>query len=121
MSLDVSLYGEAEEELCCECGKPRMVSHCIFDANITHNLNKMAKEAGIYKHLWRPEELGITRASELIQPLSDGLALLKSERTRFEKHNPKNNWGSYAYFVPWVEKYLNACKENPNAEVKVSR
>ena len=33
-----------------------------YSANITHNLGKMAEEAGIYKHLWRPEEIGITKA-----------------------------------------------------------
>ena len=30
----------------------------VFSANITHNLGAMAKEAGIYMHLWRPDELG---------------------------------------------------------------
>lgn len=46
----------------------------VYDANITHNLNTMAEEAGIYKHLWRPEELGITKAKDLIEPLAEGLA-----------------------------------------------
>ena len=29
--------------------------HSVFDANITHNLGKMAGEAGIYEALWHPE------------------------------------------------------------------
>lgn len=29
----------------------------VFDANITHNLNRMAGAAGIYEALWRPGEL----------------------------------------------------------------
>jgi hypothetical protein len=48
----------------------------VYTANITHNLNRMAKEAGIYKHLWRPDEIGITLAGELIEPLQSGLALV---------------------------------------------
>src|SRR5690242_20071192 len=54
----------------------------VFDRNITHNLNAMAGEAGIYKHLWRPEELGITHARQLIEPLRAGLELLRSDPER---------------------------------------
>ncbi|MBK8772221.1 MAG: hypothetical protein IPM06_17610 [Rhizobiales bacterium] len=51
----------------------------IYASKITHNLNKMASAAGIYKHLWRPEEIGITKAAQLIEPLREGLALLLSD------------------------------------------
>ena len=93
----------------------------IYDANITHNLNKMAEEAGIYKHLWRPEEIGVTKAQQLIAPLRAGLELLKAYPARFEKHNASNGWGMYEHFVPFVEQYLAACEENPDATVEVSR
>jgi hypothetical protein len=91
----------------------------VFSANITHNLGRMAAEAGIYIHLWRPEELGITKARELIAPLQAGLALMKSEPERFEAHNPANGWGSYDVFVPWIEEYLAACQMYPDADVSV--
>jgi hypothetical protein len=93
----------------------------VYQSNITHNLNAMAEEAGIYKHLWRPEEIGITNAEELIQPLQAGLDLLLSDPTRFEKHNPLNGWGSYAGFVGFVQGYLKACKKHPDATVEASR
>jgi precorrin-6x reductase len=32
------------------------ISATPFEANITHNLNRMAEAAGVYKVLWRPEE-----------------------------------------------------------------
>lgn len=39
----------------------------IYEDSITHNLNKMADCAGIYQHLWRPEEIGIScKAQDLI-------------------------------------------------------
>lgn len=107
MSLDVSLT----KVMPCE----------IYGANITHNLNKMAAEAGIYEHLWRPEEIGITTAAQLIEPLRAGLALLKSDPARFEAFNPSNGWGSYEGLVSFVERYLEACEEAPDAEVSVSR
>jgi len=93
----------------------------IYDANITHNLNNMADEAGIYKHLWRPEEIGITHAKQLINPLREGLALLLSDPERFKKFDPKNKWGDYDGLVKFVRSYAAACEENPNAEVSVSR
>jgi hypothetical protein len=93
----------------------------IFSLNITHNLNSMASEAGIYKHLWRPEEIGITKAGQLIQPLTDALALLLAEPQRFEKFNPANGWGSYDGLVNFLRSYLAACSENPDASISVSR
>ena len=93
----------------------------LYQANITHNLGKMAGEAGIYQHLWRPEEINITKASELIEPLTTGLVLLKSDEKRFMKFNSPNGWGMYEHFVPFVEEYLNACKEFPDATISISR
>ena len=93
----------------------------VFKANITHNLNKMATEAGIYEALWRPEEIGITNALQLIPILEKGLALLQSDRERFVAFNPENGWGSYDAFVPWVKRYLDACRKWPDAKVEASR
>lgn len=93
----------------------------VYSANITHNLNRMADEAGIYHHLWRPDEIGVTKAAELIEPLKVGLELLKSDPDRFKAFNPSNGWGDYEGLVSFVERYLAACKEYPEAEVSVSR
>lgn len=93
----------------------------IYDGNITHNLGPMAREAGIYTHLWRPDEIGITKAGELIQPLAHGLVLLTDEPERFKAHNPPNGWGSYEGLVRFVGAYLAACIEAPDADVEVSR
>lgn len=93
----------------------------VYWANITHNLNKMASEAGIYACLWRPDEHGITHARQIIEPLVAGLALMAAEPARFEALNPPNGWGSFERFVPWCERYLQACRDNPEALVRVSR
>ena len=125
MSLDVYLRGPAEQ-VACTC------SHCwddhmredreeFFQANITHNLNKMAREAGIYEACWRPEEIGITKAEQLIEPLEHGIERLKAEPERFKQFNPSNGWGDYDGFIQWLENYLAACIEHPNAEITVSR
>lgn len=93
----------------------------VYSANITHNLGAMAREAGIYECLWRPEEIGITQAHQLIEPLRAGLSMMRAEPARFEAHNSPNGWGLYENFVTWIEKYLAACEEHPDAEVSVWR
>ncbi len=93
----------------------------VFEGNVTHNLGGMASEAGIYKHLWRPDEIKITKAEQLIEPLTVGLLLLISNPERFKKLNPDNGWGDYEGLVEFVRSYLKACKENPDAEIRVSR
>lgn len=93
----------------------------VYSANITHNLGKMATAAGIYECLWRPEEIGINRAEQLISPLSLGLRRLEDDPSEFHKYNSPNGWGLYEHFVPFVRAYLEACKAYPEATVSVSR
>jgi len=124
MGLDVELRGPEQTVPCtCDCGNVHetQVSDQLYDANITHNLGRMAEAAGIYKHLWRPEELGITKASELIGPLTDGIEQLEADPDKFEQYNAANGWGLYEHFVPFVRNYLNACKKHPDATVHASR
>jgi hypothetical protein len=125
MSLDVYLKSDLRKEIvtchCCGHSREEEVSDTLFDSNITHNLGRMAEAAGIYKHCWRPEEIGILKASQLIQPLEDGLQKLKSDPDAFKVYNASNGWGLYEHFVPWVEEYLKACKEYPDANVSAYR
>lgn len=107
MSLDVSLLVIQPVE--------------VYDANITHNLGRMAEAAGIYECLWRPEEIGITKAAQMIEPLTAGLKKLKRAPVKYSKLDSPNGWGRYVHFVPFVERYLKACIANPDAEVRASR
>ncbi len=93
----------------------------VYSANITHNLNKMASEAGIYNHLWGPDEINIEKAEQLIEPLQEGLTLLEGDPEKFKQFNPENGWGTYEGLVSFVHDYLKACKEYPNADVRVWR
>ncbi len=113
MSLDVYLL----ENKCFHCGRGEE----LYSSNITHNLNKMADAAGIYKHLWRPDEIGAKKAKDIIQPLKEGLAKMIAEPEKFKAYNAPNGWGMYEHFIPWVEKYLEACELFPDADIGVSR
>jgi hypothetical protein len=125
MSLDVYLEGKPElvECVCPECQNKHTKEHtpCFYSANITHNLNTMADKAGIYKQLWRPDEIRVTKASELIIPLTEGLKKLKASPDKYKKFNPDNGWGDYEGLVEFVKNYLEACTQYPDANVTVSR
>lgn len=93
----------------------------VYSANITHNLNKMARECGLYEALWRPDEHGYATAGQIVPILEAGLQLLRADPARFKAFDALNGWGTYEQFVPWVERYLAACKEYPDAEIGVDR
>lgn len=154
MSLDVDLVGPEETVECqcstCDHAHTRTTRRTYFSANITHNLNRMADEAGIYLALWRPEEmlapdialvlkdaeeedyhgeqaqelrrqLPTAYARDLIEPICRGLSMMKADPNRFIAFDSPNGWGLYKDFVPWIERYLAACEEHPDARVEVSR
>lgn len=93
----------------------------VFSANITHNLGRMARLAGIYEALWRPEEIGIVYAKDLIPRLREGIAWLEANREEAETANPPNGWGDYDGLLGFVREYLVACEGYPEATVRVSR
>ncbi len=97
----------------------------LHSSNITHNLNKMASEAGIYKVLWRPEELQPTKeptkAKYITAAIEKGLNDMKERPSYYKQFNSPNGWGTYKDFIPWIEEYLEALKKYPEALVTTSR
>ena len=107
MSLDISLSAVRPTE--------------VYSDNITHNLTGMASAAGLYRAMWRPEELNISKAGELIPILASGLQALLADPEKFTAMNPPNGWGDYSGFLDSVQKYLEACRAHPDADISVSR
>ena len=113
----------------------------LYSANITHNLGQMADKAGIYEALWRPyflhpdcpkefnsndeeyafEEAHPMLSKDIIQTLEKGYEDMKARPEYYKQFDAKNGWGLYIHFLPWVEKYLEACKSYPDAEISTSR
>lgn len=93
----------------------------VYWGNITHNLGRMAQEADIYYALWRPEEKGFKYAKDIIPTLELGLEMMKADPERFKQFDSDNGWGTYDQFLPFIMEYLEACKENRDALIEVSR
>lgn len=116
MSLDVTLYVSVDT------GGVEPETITLFTANYTHNCGNMARAAGVYNHVWRPDELDDVRvAGDLIDPLRAGIKTMENDPARFVALNPENGWGSYETFLPWLREYLAACVEHPKAMVDTWR
>lgn len=99
----------------------------VYSGNITHNLGKMAAEVKLsngktlYDVLWRPDEHGYKLAEDISELLDEGFNILLADPAKFIAFNPSNHWGSYDGLVKFVYEYRNACWDNPDAELSVSR
>lgn len=109
--------------ICSDCGTEHTTSYpeTLFSKSITHNLTKMAEEAGIYGILWHPETNGIETASDMIPELTEGLRKLIEDPIKFQVFNPENGWGSYNVLVKFVDEYLQACLKHRDAIVVADR
>ena len=96
------------------------IPYDVFTINITHNLQRMAMEANLYKYLWNPDDKPLI-ARDMIIPLEKGLEILKAAPDYFKQFNPENGFGNYEDLVNAVECYITACKAHPNAKVMVWR
>jgi hypothetical protein len=140
MSLDVTLYRNYHVSY--DGGKTlEEKQEDVYSANITHNLGKMAGEAGLYEALWRPyqlkegynipegdhdaeykfEEANPVRAYEIIPIIEKGLEDMLARPKHYETFNSPNGWGMYHNFVPWIKEYLEALKEYPESFVDCDR
>lgn len=116
MSLDLTLYADVDTG---GADKHRVY---LYEANYTHNCGKMAKEAGVYLYVWRPEECpDVKQAGDLVEPLRAGIKAMEDEPQRFIALNPENGWGSYDTFLPWLRSYLEACVAHPKALISAWR
>lgn len=106
MSLDIDLieYGES-----------------MWSANMTHNLNKIAIEAGVYECLWRPDEIGVKYARDNISNLRFALGFFYSKYDELKKLNPPNGWGDIDGLIEVTQDFLKACMEYPNAIIECDR
>lgn len=93
----------------------------VWSGNVTHNLIQMAEAAGLYTALWRPDELGLVVAADIIPHLVAGLAELEAEPDRFRALIPTNRYGDYEHLLCFVNSYFTACRNNPDATISVSR
>lgn len=98
-----------------------LVKSEVYHGNITHNLASMARAAGVFDAVWRPDEVGYTRARQLINPLREGIDRLERDPDKFRGFNAPNGWGTYDDLLLFLSRYHKACILYPDAEIEVDR
>jgi len=119
MSLSIELFYQPQR-----CGDNNVCviyDDVVWERNITHNLNKMAKKAKLYKVMWKPEKLGVDTAEKAIPYLEKGLKKLKRKKDKLLKYQPENGWGTYDDLLQFVEDYLNNCRQHPDSQIYITK
>jgi hypothetical protein len=115
MSLDVYL------QMYVDTGGKEKHRVVLYEANITHNLTGMADACGLYKPVWRPEDIVIKTGADLIQHLRDGIKRLESAPAYYSQFDSESGWGTYNQFLPFLRGLLVACVQHPKAEYYACR
>lgn len=98
----------------------REIKDTVYDANITHNLSKMAFESGIYDAIWGISD-SQTICSEVSEMLAKGIQDMKDRPEYYRQFSAGNGWGTYEQFIPWLENLLEAYIKYPNATISISK
>lgn len=115
MSLDISLRSASPVETTCNCcGSSIDYYETHFEANITHNLVPMAKEAGLYDYLWGTNG---KYAKDISWELYTGLTKLRAYPSVYKRLDAANGWGKYEDFVRFVDEVYEATVKYPDAEI----
>lgn len=93
----------------------------VFSANITHNLNRMAAALGVYQEIWKSDTVGINFAHQLIPVLESTIQKMKYNPEFYQAFDSPNGYGKYSDLLAWLEEYLDACKQYPEAVITVNR
>jgi hypothetical protein len=126
MGLDVYMFESEktkDKSICSECGNENEIEYnrMLFSGYLTHNLNKVCDAVGIYELLWNPDKNGIDKANLLINSLEVALDKLKKNSDDLKKLYPENEFGTQESLLNFISAYLDACRKNPTATIKVRR
>jgi len=93
----------------------------VCEANITHNMTKMAGALGVYEALWHPEVMvDINKASDLLPIVEAALQEILMSPGKYKKYESVNGWGTTDWMTGFLDKVVKGCKEFPDAKIEVS-
>ena len=105
-----------------------------WSANITHNLGNMANhipvwlgngvKTTLYYICWRPEEIRPAikvNTDTILAGLIQGINYMLLYRKELLQYESPNGWGTYNGFMKFLLNYKQACEDNTDCEIEVSR
>lgn len=83
---------------------------------VPETMDIMAKESGLYDVIWIPNTISSIETISVIPVLEAGINKLKNNPSLFkELYEFRTN--AYEHFLSYMEKYLDVCKDYPDAVV----
>ena len=104
MSLDISVNA--------------VIETTVISKNITHNLNKMWREAKIYDALYNFQDMEV---KEILPILEKGYEELVKYPDKYKKFNSPNGWGTYNQAILWLEELIEEMRKYPNGIIDISK
>lgn len=95
--------------------------------NITHDLGEIASHVPIgdttlYYVCWRPEEIGVETAGEILPLLVKGIQYMVEHRKELLKYEFSKSRGAYNDFMKFLLNYKQACEDNdPECKIYTDR
>lgn len=94
------------------------VKQTVYSGNMTHNVADMWREAGCYDALYNSEGM----CAETIKPfLQKALKAMVINKKGYETLNPENGWGDYQSAIEYLKEVLEACENNPEGIISISK
>lgn len=116
MSLDIWLYVQVDTGV--SLVEIDISDRDGYDFNITHNVSKMWKKAGVFDALY---ESSGEQAGKYIDALERGLDDMRKNPEAYKELNPPNGWGDYSGALKFLEAWTSHCKRHPKAKIYVFR
>ena len=90
----------------------------VVSKNITHNLNEMWQQLGIYDALYNSEG---KKAKDVLPVMREGLRLMIENPVHFKRFSAPNGWGTYEQALPWLVELVAEFEEHPNGVIGISK
>lgn len=93
---------------------PEDPSRLIWEGALTHNLAAMARACGLWEPMWG--SAGKEReASQVVEPIEQGLKRLRASQARLRKLEPSNGWGRWEDLEAVAVELLRQARAQPGA------
>lgn len=88
--------------------------------NITNNLIDFAIALNCYECIWKPKNLNIITAYQLLPHLYEAYYNVIKYGDIYLSLLPKNGWGTKEQFLNFIDQYIEACITYPNTLIETS-
>lgn len=119
MSYDIYLRAES-----CQDNRPGNYTYnvdAMFALALGDPESRVRRVTDIFLHRGDPvlSRFLHMRAGDCIEALSEAVTDMRENPAQYIKLNPPNGWGNYEGALEYLQHFLDACNDSPNATVEM--